>query len=263
MQKLKEKIQKANKIVILSGAGLSAPSGIKTFRDNNGLWDTYRVEDVATIQAFITNPKLAWEFYDLRRSELPNVHPNEAHNQISYLQRYKDVTLLTQNVDDLLERAGCKNVIHLHGVLSDTKCTNCDYVILNDTQSRSNNYECPQCIGTLRPSVVLFGEFLPYDELHFAENVIKSLTKDDVLIIVGTSLEVYPVAYFPNYALENGVCVIEVNKKSALHGKSMLSFMEPLNNAALSKCQRLHETRFNGIFQIEIDCAEAFQLLFN
>jgi NAD-dependent deacetylase len=237
MQILKEKIQAANKIVILSGAGLSAPSGIKTFRDNGGLWNTYQVEDVATTRAFKTNPKIAWEFYDLRRSELPTFHPNEAHIQIGLLQKSKPVTLLTQNVDDLLERAGCSNVIHLHGTLLDTKCDECDYLILNDTQSRSNDYIYPECRrGTLRPCVVLFGELLSYDEFYIADAAISALTKDNVLIVVGTSLEVHPVCNFPNKALRNGAIVIEINKKAVLFG--------------------------NDVYQIEMDCAEAFRLLF-
>lgn len=218
MIKLKEKIHQANKIVVLSGAGLSAPSGIHTFRDNGGLWYEYEVEDVASTRAFRNNPELAWKFYDMRRAQLPNVLPNNAHIQLSILQKNKDVTLITQNVDDLLERAGCTDVMHLHGTLADTTCNGCDYSILNDNQLRSFSYACPECGDTLRPGVVLFGELLPHDEFQQSIDIISSLTKDDLLIVIGTSLEVYPVSGFPKLALNAGATIIEINKKPVLFG---------------------------------------------
>ena len=235
MIKLKEKINNADKIIIISGAGLSSASGIPTFRDSGGLWDTYKIEDVATIAAFKNNPSLAWSFYDKRKAELPKVPPNEAHLQLSILQQNKKVFLLTQNVDNLLERAGCVDVTHLHGILTNTKCNGCDYQLYNDNIPREHDYICPQCGDVLRPSVTLFGEMLPIDEYNIAMENLMSMEPDDVLIVIGTSLEVYPVSNFPNIALRRGASVIEINQHPVLIGPN--------------------------VFQVKMVCEEALPLL--
>lgn len=218
MDKLREKIQNSNQIVILSGAGLSAPSGIKTFKDQGGLWDTFRVADFATSHAFKINPGLAWNFYDIRRAELPTIEPNSAHRAIRHLQLTKNASILTQNVDNLLERAGCYPVNHLHGVITNTKCNLCGVKIFNDIEIRTNNYICVNCNGTLRPDVILFGEVLPPDVYYQSEQILSGLTSDDVLIVIGCSLEVSPVSNFPRIALSKKATIIEINPQPKLRG---------------------------------------------
>lgn len=216
LDEMKDKIKAANKVMVLSGAGLSAPSGISTFRDTNGLWNNHRISDVAVISAFKKKPELAWSFYDQRREQLHEVFPNAAHYAIAKLQKSRDnVKLVTQNVDNLLERAGCKDVRHAHGKLTDTRCMDCGYGLNNDFNPRTNDHTCFLCGGILRPGVVLFGEQMPPDE-EKVEQYVRGMDKDDVMILVGAGLEVFPVAEYPSIALNNGVMVIEVNVKPVL-----------------------------------------------
>lgn len=191
------------KLVILTGAGMSAESGISTFRDSGGLWDRYPVEQVATPEGYAANPQLVTEFYNTRRKELLHVKPNRGHELIAELEDYFDVTVITQNVDNLHERAGSHHVIHLHGELTKV------------TSSRDPNN--PHCIrelkpeeydvkigdkaadGTqLRPFIVWFGESVPAIEvaIEYAEQA-------DIFIIIGTSLNVYPAAGLLNYVPAN------------------------------------------------------------
>jgi NAD-dependent deacetylase len=181
-------------IVVLTGAGISAQSGIKTFRGNDGLWENHRIEDVATYDAWQRNPDLVRNFYNERRKQLYNVEPNEAHRQLIRLEEQFNVNIVTQNVDDLHERAGSTKVLHLHGELKKV-CSETDpsYVVSLEgwelTAQMKDPYGKP-----LRPFIVWFGEAVP-----MIEPAIKLCENADVMIIIGTSLNVYPAAGLLNY----------------------------------------------------------------
>lgn len=198
-------------IVILTGAGISAESGIRTFRDGNGLWENHRVEDVATPEAFARDPRLVHEFYNLRRAQLkePAVKPNAAHLALAKLEENwdGDFLLVTQNVDDLHQRAGSKRILTMHGQLRSAWCTSCDLKTkwLEDLGLET---ECPRCSvkGDLRPDIVWFNE-MPY---HMDE-IQNALECADVFVSIGTSGQVYPAAAFVRWA--SGARTIEVNRE--------------------------------------------------
>lgn len=191
------------KLVVLTGAGVSAESGMSTFRDNNGLWENYRVEDVASIEGWCRNPALMLRFYNERRMQLASVKPNAAHYAIAELEKDWDVTVITQNVDNLHERAGSTRILHLHGELTKVRPENC----CNDRDGYSEEtvfdigYDTIE-LGDLapngvqlRPHIVWFGEAVPY-----IDAAIDHVENADVLLIVGTSLQVYPAAGLYAYA---------------------------------------------------------------
>ena len=194
---------KKTKIVVLTGAGVSAESGVSTFRDSNGLWENYKVEDVASIEGWYRDPALVLEFYNARRAQLAEVKPNAAHIAIASLEQDYDVTVVTQNVDNLHERAGSTKIIHLHGELTKVRPENC----CNDRDGYSEKTVFD--IGTdsinigdmapngaqLRPHIVWFGEAVPK-----IEKAIDAVEAADMLLIVGTSLQVYPAAGLYRYA---------------------------------------------------------------
>ena len=194
---------KNTNLVVLTGAGVSAESGISTFRDSNGLWENYNVEDVASIDGWYKNPGLMLDFYNTRRKELATVKPNAAHYAIAELEKSFNVTVITQNVDNLHERAGSTRIIHLHGEL--TKVRPEDRCNVRDNFSEESVFD----IGygeihlgdlapdgaQLRPHIVWFGEAVPK-----IEQAINAVEKADILLIVGTSLQVYPAAGLYRYA---------------------------------------------------------------
>lgn len=181
------------KIVVLSGAGISAESGISTFRDSDGLWENHRIEDVASPEGFRKNPKLVLDFYNLRRRQLKEVHPNEAHKILVDLEKYYDVQVITQNVDDLHERAGSTQVVHLHGELKKVRPINNekltyqweDDLNIGDTDDKGVQ---------LRPHIVWFGEAVPK-----MEEAIDIASTADIIIVIGTSMQVYPAAGLIHY----------------------------------------------------------------
>ena len=185
------------KIVVLTGAGISAESGIKTFRDSDGLWEGHNVLDVATPEGWQKNPALVLDFYNKRRQELKTVKPNEAHLILADLENDFDVQIITQNVDNLHEKAGSTNILHLHGELTKVRSVaNNNYVLdwfedlnLGDFDDKGNQ---------LRPHIVWFGEDVPA-----IETAVEIISTADVVIIVGTSLQVYPAASLMNFAPED------------------------------------------------------------
>lgn len=213
-------------IIIFSGAGLSAESGIQTFRSADGLWNGHAVEEVATPEGFRRNPALVHEFYNARRRELLNVEPNPAHIAIAKLQNAlpeysKDhnrrVTVITQNIDDLLERAGCAEVLHIHGELLRCRCLYCNEEIKWTTDT-STTLACPLCkrggnqtgmgegYGALRPAVVWFNEIPQH-----LERVEEELSDCDIFVSIGTSGVVYPAAGFSRVAKHHGAKTICFN----------------------------------------------------
>ena len=177
------------KIVVLTGAGVSAESGLKTFRDSNGLWRTYRFEEVASPVAWNRDPELVLEFYNIRRKQLLEVGPNPAHLALVKLEEKYDVQVVTQNVDDLHERAGSKNILHIHGELRKSQSTT-DASLIYDIEGWELKWgdKCEKG-SQLRPHVVWFGE--PVDMISRAAEITRSA---DVVIVIGTSLAVYPAA---------------------------------------------------------------------
>ncbi len=197
------------RIVILTGAGISAESGVPTFRDAGGLWEGHSVEEVATPAAFAKNPTLVHKFYNQRRADLALRAPNPAHLAITKLQRVfpGQVTLITQNVDDLHERAGSTQVLHMHGELTKIRCVSC----LNEAtwlNSLTTETACPTCqaTGVLRPHIVWFGE------IPFCMPEIQSALQDaEIFVAIGTSGQVYPAASFVDAARMNNALTLEFN----------------------------------------------------
>lgn len=182
------------KLVVLSGAGMSAESGIKTFRDADGLWEGHDVMEVASPEGWKKNKQLVLQFYNDRRRQLLTCLPNEAHKLLTNLEDYYDVTIITQNVDDLHERAGSKNVLHLHGELLKVRSEQNEELVYPWTKDLLDN-DINEQGHTLRPHIVWFGEMVPK-----LENAIPLVEEADIIIIVGTSMQVYPAASLISYA---------------------------------------------------------------
>ncbi|MFA8300956.1 MAG: NAD-dependent deacetylase [Hyphomicrobiales bacterium] len=186
------------KIVVLSGAGISAESGVKTFRDSGGLWENHRIEDVATFEAWQRNTELVNNFYNQRRKQLFEVNPNPAHFALAKLEDKYNVQVITQNVDDLHERGGSSNILHLHGELKKVRSTGDDSLIYNlDGWELKLGDTCEKGYQ-LRPHIVWFGEEVP--NIPIAAEICASA---DILIIIGTSLNVYPAAGLIHYVPAN------------------------------------------------------------
>lgn len=211
------------RLTVLTGAGVSAESGISTFRDSDGLWENHRVDDVASIEGWYRNPSVVLDFYNERRKQLKDVSPNQAHREIALLEKEYDVTVVTQNVDNLHERAGSTRVIHLHGELTKVRPENCcnesdgfseetvfdigyDSITLGDLAPGG---------AQLRPHIVWFGEAVPKIDI-----AIDAVEKADILLIVGTSLQVYPAAGLYRYACaDTPVYIIDPKDVSVNDGR--------------------------------------------
>ncbi len=203
-------LRNARHVTILTGAGISAESGVPTFRDaRTGLWSQYRPEELATPEAFEQNPKLVWDWYAWRRDLVGQVQPNEGHYALVEMERRAPVfTLITQNVDGLHRRAGSHHVLELHGNLFRTKCLAEGRVVESWEPREETPPRCSHCGAWLRPDVVWFGEMLPSDVLRQAE---EATVQCDVFFSIGTSTLVYPAAELPFAALRGGATVVEVN----------------------------------------------------
>ena len=188
------RLPKNGPIVILTGAGISAESGVKTFRDANGLWETHRIEEVASPEGFEEDPDTVHRFYDQRRAQLYDVAPNDAHRALARLEAKwpGELLLVTQNVDDLHERAGSHSVLHMHGELRKARCTRCRTVV-GWERSLSAETPCPSCrrLGTMRPHIVWFGE-VPFE----LERIYEALGRCGLFVAIGTSGVVHPAAGF-------------------------------------------------------------------
>lgn len=204
-------------IVILTGAGISAESGLRTFRAADGLWEDHRVEDVATPEAFARDPALVQRFYDLRREQVMAAAPNPAHAALAQLdsQWTGDLLIVTQNIDDLHERAGAERVLHMHGEALSVLCLACD-ARHSWQKSLSENPPCPSCASyALRPDIVWFGE-MPYR----MDTIYAALREADLFVSIGTSGAVYPAAGFVQAAREFGAHALELNLEPS-QGSSM------------------------------------------
>ena len=191
------------KIVVLTGAGISAESGISTFRDSDGLWEHYRVEDVATHEAYVRNPELVLDFYNQRRRQLFAAKPNEAHRQLVRLEEHYDVQIVTQNIDDLHERAGSHHVLHLHGELTKARSDKDDSLIVEIGDRDIHIGDRAPDGAQLRPHIVWFGEAVPNIEPAAA-----LCEEADIFVVVGTSMAVYPAAGLIHYVPRSTPCYV-------------------------------------------------------
>ena len=211
-KQIEDQLKNAQKVVFVTGAGISQESGIPTFRGKDGLWRNYDAMKLATIDAFYENPKLVWEWYNERRENIFNAEPNLGHKAIAELEKSLQVVVLTQNIDGLHQLAGSSKVLELHGSIVRIKCTSCDFKDEIFTEF-SNLPPLCKCGNILRPDVVWFGEGLPqevWDEAIF------QASSCDVMIIAGTSLVVSPANTLPIYARQNNATLIEINPEKTI-----------------------------------------------
>jgi len=207
---LYEKLAQANHIVALTGAGISAESGISTFRGEEGLWKKFKPQELANLKAFMNNPSRVSDWYRHRRDIIDNVKPNPGHNALVKMEsEFKHVTVITQNVDGLHQRAGSTNVIELHGNIYRNYCINCGKRYDFDQLPKKKGIPiCEECGGYIRPDVVWFGESLPPAAFNEAE---RSAASADVMFSIGTSAAVYPAAGLPRTAKAHNAYLVEIN----------------------------------------------------
>lgn len=230
-----------NKVIVLSGAGVSAESGLKTFRDNDGLWESHRVEEVATPEAFARNPELVLRFYNLRRAQLKEAQPNVGHRLIAALEDRYRVTVITQNVDNLHERAGSSEVLHLHGELTKVRCTY-DEEEIHEWDRDLKLGDLSEAGFQLRPHIVWFGEQVP-----MIERAALVVQQADAVIIIGTSLQVYPAAGLVGYApADIPVYYIDPNPAVSheLQGRAQLRVLEMGGSAGMEQATQLLDQHF-------------------
>ncbi len=209
---LRESLERTRSLCVLTGAGVSAESGVPTFRGNDGLWSKFRPEELANFSAFIRNPDLVWAWYSYRKKIVREVKPNAAHDALARMEKgVQDFTLVTQNVDNLHARAGSRNILELHGNIMRSYCIKCrKYASEAELENLEKAPVCGFCGGLVRPDVVWFGEMLPgsiFDEAAEAAR------RSDLFLCVGTSGVVYPAASLPLIARDAGAYVVEVNQE--------------------------------------------------
>jgi NAD-dependent deacetylase len=204
-----EMLSAADRVAVLTGAGISAESGVPTFRGEGGFWRGRSAMELATPGAFASDPKDVWEFYRFRIAGLADVRPNDGHRALAALEpRYRKFWLVTQNVDGLHRAAGSRRVIELHGTLAETRCRSCAYRCASADLPADPVPLCPDCDDLLRPDVVWFGEQLPPEALEGADEAVREC---QVMLVVGTSGVVEPAASFARWARSRGAGIIEVN----------------------------------------------------
>jgi NAD-dependent deacetylase len=244
-----ELLRGVDRVVALTGAGISAESGVATFRGTGGLWEGYRIDEVATPTAFARDPELVWRFYNLRRATMRSIEPNPGHRALAALEDRLGsdrFTLVTQNIDGLHLAAGSRHVLEVHGRLSRVKCTVCDHVADRPDEDLPALPRCPECNELIRPDVVWFEEMLPQDVWREA---CQQTARCRAFLVVGTSAIVYPAAGLIQMARAAGACVLEFNLEATqashladvcLHGPSgqllpeLLLRLPPVSGAGAS-----------------------------
>ncbi len=212
---VRNRIQRARSVTVLTGAGISADSGVPTFRGADGLWKNFRPEELASPDAFAQDPKLVWEWYNWRRELLATKRPNAAHEALVQLERQlPDFWVITQNVDGLHAMAGTQRLSEIHGNIWKIRCTQCHRVTLNQDVPLFYPPTCLECDGLLRPHIVWFGESLAPKDLECSY---AALQRCDILVIIGTSGVVYPAASFAPVAKDHGAFVVELNLEATPH----------------------------------------------
>ncbi len=239
------RLTSTDRLFVLTGAGISAESGLATFRGNGGLWNGYRVEEVATPEAWHANPALVWNFYSMRRHDARAAQPNAAHLALAGIEQQLGdrFYLVTQNVDDLHERAGSHRIHHMHGTLSQSRCMACDdpfpdQALYTDPDKLPT---CPDCGQAIRPHIVWFGE-VPLD----LDTIFAELDRATVLLVIGTSGAVYPAAAFVRIANQRGVRTVYVGPEEPLNAAA---FDEILLGTATEVLSHLVEERTNAFLR--------------
>ena len=198
------------KVVFFTGAGVSAESGIKTFRDTNGLWEESSIEEVCNIETWELNKEAVFKFYSERRKDLEKAKPNHIHETIAKIQKLlgsENVEILTQNVDDLFERAGCENVIHLHGFLREMRCLSCGEIFDIGYEESTTKDKCPKCgEQNLKPNIVFFGENAP--KYHFLNRSLRFIDNNDIFIVMGTMGNVIPIDWKLNNTFYKPITIL-------------------------------------------------------
>jgi NAD-dependent deacetylase len=208
--RLISRLARAGWVTAFTGAGISAESGVPTFRGTDGLWSKFKPEELANMNAFMRNPELVWEWYAHRKKVIARVKPNPGHEALVRLEQIvPNFAIVTQNIDNLHRRAGSRTVYELHGNIERNYCLECGTPYDNDTVlSKPGVPLCDRCGGTIRPDVVWFGEMLPEDQWHAA---VRAASSSDVFLSIGTSAVVYPAASLPSIARRNGALLVEIN----------------------------------------------------
>ena len=208
--RLKSKLHTAESVAVFTGAGISAESGVPTFRGDEGIWKKFKPEELANFDSFMRNPELVWEWYKQRKTIIASVQPNAGHTALAKMeQRFRKFAVITQNIDNLHRRAGSKTVYELHGNIERNYCTGCGK-LFDDARIMAGPAvpRCPSCGGLIRPDVVWFGELLPADEWNMS---VKAAGRAEVFFSVGTSAVVYPAASLLSIAKDAGAYVVEIN----------------------------------------------------
>lgn len=228
-------MESKRKLVVLSGAGISAESGLATFRDSNGLWENYRIEDVATADAWVRNPALVQDFYNKRRKQALSAQPNAGHKALVALEAKYDVTVITQNVDNLHEKAGSSTVLHLHGELAKARSTGDPSLVYELETDEIQMGDLCEKGHQLRPHIVWFGEEVPMMEVAY-----EITQQADIFIVVGTSLAVYPAAGLA-YAVPRGVpiFVVDPNTPELRHKDQVTFIAEPATTGLVRLAEQL------------------------
>ena len=220
---IQQKVASARSITVLTGAGISADSGVPTFRGEEGLWKKFKAEELATPEAFEANPEVVWEWYHWRRNLISTKRPNRAHHALVELEaKIPSFSLITQNVDGLHTLAGSKNVVELHGSIWRVRCTACGHVIENRSLHLPLLPKCNLCFAPLRPDVVWFGETLDPADL---EKSIDASRQGEIMLVIGTSGMVQPAASFASMAKSQGAFVIEINTVPSFEAVADISWV--------------------------------------
>ena len=222
------------KVVVLTGAGISAESGLKTFRDSDGLWEGYDIEDVATPSAWRKNPGLVLEFYNFRRAQVASAQPNDAHKALAALEKDFDVQIITQNIDDLHERAGSSKVLHLHGEIF-RMCSDVDRGCVKEILGDINLGDLTETGHQYRPDIVWFGEAVP-----MIEPAIQLTMGAEIFVVIGTSLQVYPAAGLVEYAPRNAVkYLVDKKIRYMASSKGVIAIEKPATEGVIELVERL------------------------
>jgi NAD-dependent deacetylase len=231
-EELLEKLRSASVVSVLTGSGVSAESGVHTFRDPGGIWEKFKPEQLANFEAFMADPDMVWNWYQHRREIMRNVKPNPGHIALAEMESmFDEFYLITQNIDNLHRRAGSKNITELHGNAERNYCVKCKKFYNEIDLQQKTVLKC-ECGGLIRPDVVWFGEMLPFEALRFAEDC---AMRSDVFFTIGTSAEVYPAALLPLMAGKSGAYVIEINTKPTAISNEVDAVLEGKSGEVLNE----------------------------
>ncbi|MEO8514477.1 MAG: NAD-dependent deacylase [Ignavibacteria bacterium] len=232
-KELLQRLKSAEKVAVLTGAGVSAESGVPTFRDPGGIWEKFRPEQLANFEAFMSDPDFVWSWYQHRREIMREVKPNPGHYSLAEMENvFKEFNLITQNIDNLHHRAGSRKVTELHGNIERNFCIICKTFVEEIDVSEKKVLKCEKCGGLIRPDVVWFGEMLPAKALKKAE---ECAMDSEVFFSIGTSAEVYPAAMLPLIAKRSGAYVVEINIKPTVMSFDLDEILQGKSGEILSE----------------------------